>query len=260
MRVYSDGGTLPLNTRDSVPRLTPLNSACTISSSAPALASGACRISPHPGAVTQNESERSDMVEDGSRLLLKSALRSILAAMVLGVALAWQIDALIGLGGSLVVRTLVLLCIGALFVVWPLRAHHPFDRVGIANQITMMRGVLALLLLSSVGMGQTPQLQIAALSIAMISSALDAADGWAARRTRMSSTYGARFDMETDALLILTLACWRGSSTRPARGCLPRVSCAMPSSSPHYSSPGCNARCLPAIDAKPSRSFKWFLW
>lgn len=146
------------------------------------------------------------MVEDGSRLLLKSALRCILAAMVLGVALAWQIAARTGLGGSLIVRTLVLLCIGALFVVWPLRAHHPFDRVGIANQITMMRGVLALLLLSFVGMGQTLQLQIAALSIAMISSALDAADGWAARRTRMSSTYGARFDMETDALLILTLS------------------------------------------------------
>lgn len=146
------------------------------------------------------------MVDDGSRLLLKSALRSILAAMVLGVALAWQIDALLGLGGSLVSRTLVLLCVGALFVVWPLRAHHPFDRVGVANQITMTRGVLVLLLLSFVGMGQTPQLQIAALVVAMISSALDAADGWAARRTQMSSAYGARFDMETDALLILTLS------------------------------------------------------
>lgn len=146
------------------------------------------------------------MVEDGSRLLLKSALRSILAAMVLGVALAWQIDELVGLGGSLLLRTTVLLCIGALFVVWPLRAHHPFDRVGVANQITMTRGVLALLLLSFVGMGEAPQLQMAALVVAMIGSALDAADGWAARRTRMSSAYGARFDMETDALLILTLS------------------------------------------------------
>lgn len=146
------------------------------------------------------------MVEDGSRLLLKSALRSILAAMVLGVALAWQIDVLIGLDGSLVSRTLALSCIGALVVFWPLRAHHPFDRVGVANQITMTRGVLVLLLLSFVGMGPTPQLQIAALCVAMISSALDAADGWAARRTQMSSAYGARFDMETDALLILTVS------------------------------------------------------
>jgi phosphatidylglycerophosphate synthase len=146
------------------------------------------------------------MVDDGSRLLLKSALRSILAAMVLGVALAWQIDESLGLGGSLLSRTMVLLVVGALFVVWPLRAHHPFDRVGVANQITMTRGVLVLLLLSFVGLGQTPQLQVAALAVAMISSALDAADGWVARRTRMSSAYGARFDMETDALLILTLS------------------------------------------------------
>lgn len=146
------------------------------------------------------------MVEDGPRLLLKSALRSILAALLLGVALAWTTDALVDLGGSFVSRTTVLLCIGALFMVPPLQAHHPFDRLGIANHITMTRGVLALLLLGFVGMGATPRLELAALCVAMIGSALDAVDGWAARRTQMSSAYGARFDMETDALLILTLS------------------------------------------------------
>jgi phosphatidylglycerophosphate synthase len=35
---------------------------------------------------------------------------------------------------------------------------------------------------------------------------LDGVDGWLARRTRMSSAFGARFDMETDALLVLVLA------------------------------------------------------
>jgi phosphatidylglycerophosphate synthase len=35
---------------------------------------------------------------------------------------------------------------------------------------------------------------------------LDGVDGWLARRTRMSSRFGARFDMEIDALLILALA------------------------------------------------------
>ena len=63
-----------------------------------------------------------------------------------------------------------------------------------------------MLLLSLIGMGSAPQLQAAALAVAMISSALDAVDGWAARRTRMSSAYGARFDMETDALQILALS------------------------------------------------------
>src|SRR6185503_8589303 len=34
----------------------------------------------------------------------------------------------------------------------------------------------------------------------------DGLDGWLARRTRMTSAFGARFDMEIDALLILVLA------------------------------------------------------
>lgn len=126
--------------------------------------------------------------------------------MVLGVALAWRIDDIVGLGGSLVFRTVLLVCIGGLLVFWPLRAHHPFDRLGVANQITLTRGMLVIVLLSFVGLGATPRLQVAALCVAMISSALDAVDGWAARRTQMSSAYGARFDMETDALLIITLS------------------------------------------------------
>jgi phosphatidylglycerophosphate synthase len=35
---------------------------------------------------------------------------------------------------------------------------------------------------------------------------LDGVDGWAARRTGMASEFGARFDMETDALFLLMLA------------------------------------------------------
>jgi phosphatidylglycerophosphate synthase len=144
------------------------------------------------------------MVEDESRLLLKSALRSILAATLLGVALAWMGHAIVDLGGAFIARAAVLLCIGALLILLPLQAHHPFARIGPANQITMARGVLVMLLLSLIGMGSAPQLQ--AVALAMISSALDAVDGWAARRTRMSSAYGARFDMETDALQILALS------------------------------------------------------
>jgi phosphatidylglycerophosphate synthase len=36
--------------------------------------------------------------------------------------------------------------------------------------------------------------------------ALDGVDGWAARRQRLASAFGARFDMEVDALMILALA------------------------------------------------------
>jgi phosphatidylglycerophosphate synthase len=120
--------------------------------------------------------------------------------------LAWIADTTLQLAGTLLARTVVLIGIGALLVLRPLRSHHPFDRMGAANYITMARGALVLLLLALVGIDSPPRLQATALGIAMISASLDAADGWAARRTQMSSAYGARFDMETDALLILTLS------------------------------------------------------
>jgi phosphatidylglycerophosphate synthase len=47
--------------------------------------------------------------------------------------------------------------------------------------------------------------------IGSVAAALDGVDGWIARRTRTSSAFGARFDLETDALLILVLSAlvWR---------------------------------------------------
>ena len=47
--------------------------------------------------------------------------------------------------------------------------------------------------------------------LALPAVALDGVDGWLARRSGLSSDFGARYDMETDALLILVLAvlAWR---------------------------------------------------
>jgi phosphatidylglycerophosphate synthase len=40
----------------------------------------------------------------------------------------------------------------------------------------------------------------------LIALALDGVDGWAARRTKMTSDFGARFDMETDAVFLVTMS------------------------------------------------------
>jgi phosphatidylglycerophosphate synthase len=125
---------------------------------------------------------------------------------VLGVAVSWIASAALGLDLHYLFRTAVLFCIGAPLLLWRLAAYHPFNRLGIANRITMGRGVLAALLAGLIGMGSETRLQCAAFCVAMIASALDGVDGWSARRTGMSSSYGARFDMETDALLILVLS------------------------------------------------------
>jgi phosphatidylglycerophosphate synthase len=42
--------------------------------------------------------------------------------------------------------------------------------------------------------------------VAFVATALDGVDGWLARRSRMASTFGARFDMEIDAVLVMALA------------------------------------------------------
>ncbi len=131
---------------------------------------------------------------------------SILTASLLGVALAWTARATLGLDRPYLSRIVALLGVGALLILWRLPVHHPFARLGAANHTTLARGVLVALLAGLIGMGSAPQLQLAAFCTATIAATLDAVDGWLARRTGMSSSFGARFDMETDALLILVLS------------------------------------------------------
>lgn len=137
---------------------------------------------------------------------MNSAMRSILAATLLGVAAACIAQRMLALDEFYVARVAAMLATGAVVLLWRLSAHHPFGRLGIANQITLSRGVLIVLLSGLIGAGTATGLQLAACGIAVVASVLDAVDGWSARRTAMSSAYGARFDMETDALLILVLS------------------------------------------------------
>jgi phosphatidylglycerophosphate synthase len=76
---------------------------------------------------------------------------------------------------------------------------------GPANAVTSVRAVLvaglALLLIQP----RLPPAGVCA-AVAAVAAALDGLDGWLARRTRTESAFGARFDMETDAALILVLS------------------------------------------------------
>src|SRR5213592_3340131 len=77
-------------------------------------------------------------------------------------------------------------------------------QIGPANRVTMVRaalavGVAALVVSSS---GRTALL----VSLSALALALDAVDGWVARRTRTEAAFGARFDGEVDAFLILALS------------------------------------------------------
>jgi len=89
--------------------------------------------------------------------------------------------------------------------------HHPFPRLGAANIVTGARaGVMALL----AGVATAPGAPVSTWLLVMVASAgaaADLLDGWLARRSGLASRFGARFDMEIDALLVLVLSAlvWR---------------------------------------------------
>jgi phosphatidylglycerophosphate synthase len=79
------------------------------------------------------------------------------------------------------------------------------------NQVTAIRAAIVALLVGLVM--APPQAAVAwtAVVAGTIAAGLDGVDGWLARRTGTITPFGARFDMEVDALLILALAvlAWR---------------------------------------------------
>ena len=101
--------------------------------------------------------------------------------------------------------------IGAL-VLRGLGHHAPHRRFGFANGVTAARAAAATLLLgvwaeaALGGLLLAPPLRWGLAGIAAAALASDGVDGWLARRRGLASDFGARFDMETDALLVVALA------------------------------------------------------
>ena len=93
------------------------------------------------------------------------------------------------------------------FLIRGLAHHAPHTRFGAANLVTLLRAAGVCLLAGLIGRAD----EVAALGwllplTAAALLALDGLDGWLARRLRLVSAYGARFDMEVDGFLILVLA------------------------------------------------------
>lgn len=85
-----------------------------------------------------------------------------------------------------------------------LRRSYPHASIGFCNVVTMLRLSLTSALTAAIFAPATaPWLLFAVAAIAI---ALDGVDGWLARREGYTSDFGARFDMEVDAVLALVLA------------------------------------------------------
>jgi len=116
-----------------------------------------------------------------------------LASGVLG-STVWQ--------ASLVTTFFMSAC---LVVVAVMRETYPHASIGFCNLVTLTRLVLTVSLFAPIlDGGAAPVWGV--FSIAVLALALDGVDGWFARWQGLTSAFGARFDMEVDAALSMTLA------------------------------------------------------
>lgn len=83
--------------------------------------------------------------------------------------------------------------------------------LGAADWVTGVRALIVALVAGLVGETAGGRMLTAATAGSVTVAALDGVDGWIARRAGAATPFGARFDMEVDALLILVLSvlCWQ---------------------------------------------------
>jgi phosphatidylglycerophosphate synthase len=87
--------------------------------------------------------------------------------------------------------------------------HYPHPRFGACNAVTLFRAGLGATLVTLIlvdGLAENAMKGWAVAIVATAALSLDGVDGWLARRSGLSSAFGARFDMEVDAALALLLS------------------------------------------------------
>jgi phosphatidylglycerophosphate synthase len=145
---------------------------------------------------------------------LPSIISVALLTATLGGVLAGQtgwaaIHVLAGMAGFAVVSGIVAVAVGGE------RGSAVF---GLANQVTLLRaGLVCLVGGALLAGGSLAPLGWSLAGLAATALSLDAVDGWLARRFALASEFGARFDLEIDALLILILAVlvWQSGRAGP---------------------------------------------
>jgi len=138
--------------------------------------------------------------------LRASAVATVVAGFAGAITIAELARGVLPVGGIYAVKAGAIFSIVMLVALGFLPRHHPFARFGPANQVTTIRAMLVALIAALIGEPRFPAVATSAAAATVAVSALDGIDGWLARRHQIASSFGARFDMEIDALLILVLA------------------------------------------------------
>lgn len=152
-------------------------------------------------------------------LSLRRAGADLAAGLPLLLAVAFATRRLAGLPSAYLLQAAALYALLAALVVRHAPDTLPGRGLGTANRITLGRGALALaimpLALLPGPLGAPVYWWIIGVSTAAM--VLDGFDGWAARRSGTATPFGARFDVELDAALLLALSVlvWRSGRTGP---------------------------------------------
>ena len=143
--------------------------------------------------------------------LRMSALRHLAAALAATAAAAVALAATLGLGAAYVAASLAVAAAGAVAVLRHLPGRHPHPRFGPANAVTLARAVPVVLVAGFAVVPASWAVAAFAAFAGTLATVLDGLDGRLARRHGVESPFGARFDMETDSLLVMALAvlAWR---------------------------------------------------
>jgi phosphatidylglycerophosphate synthase len=150
---------------------------------------------------------------------LARVARDLALALLPLLALSALVQSTLGFGWGFVAQVTALYLAGAILILRGVPGTLPGPGAGAANRVTLARALLVLPVVAlALQSGVTdPALREAAIFLAGIALILDGVDGWVARKTGTGTAFGARFDMETDALLILALSvlAWRGGPVGP---------------------------------------------
>ncbi|HSV60965.1 MAG TPA: CDP-alcohol phosphatidyltransferase family protein [Variovorax sp.] len=153
--------------------------------------------------LARSASSTSDRLSE----LRRDAGREALAGLLLLGLAAGVVVALGPLAIGFVVKAVAVFVAACAAVLWGLRRHAPHTRFGAANRVTLARLGLIALLAGGIGEPLPDPVGMAwgTVVVATTAALLDALDGPLARAQGLASEFGARFDMESDALLMLVL-------------------------------------------------------
>lgn len=158
--------------------------------------------------VTDHRPPFADLKRDGWRALSAGAV--VCAGLALALHQAHGLDWRQAAGALALFAAM-----GAVGMRW-LPAHLPNRALGVATRLTVLRAAVSANL-GALLLAEAPVAGWSVPTLAAAALALDAADGWAARRFAFASPFGARIDRELDALTVAILSAlvWQAGVAGP---------------------------------------------